>query len=97
VRVSTFKCFDLSKIRAKHPKNLGKISENPGKKWRSTFAEKHMKTFFLEVILKKVFMIFVGENCRQKLHKNFSDKFGEIRGKFLCTPKICLLLHLRLL
>jgi len=27
----TSKCFDLSKIRAKHPKNLGKISENPGK------------------------------------------------------------------
>ena len=46
-----------------------------------------MKTFFLEVIQKKVFMIFVGENCKQKLHKNFSDKFGEIRGKSFALQK----------
>jgi len=32
--------------------------------------------------------------CRQKLHKIFSGKFGEIRAKTFATPKICLLLNL---
>jgi len=32
------------------------------KKWCPRFAEKHMKTSFLEVTPKKVLMIFVGEN-----------------------------------
>jgi len=38
------------------------------KKWRPTFAEKHMKTF-LRGHTKKVFMIFVGEICRKKPHE----------------------------
>jgi len=31
--------------------------------------------------------IFVGENPRQKSHKTFSGKFGEIRAKILCNPQ----------
>jgi len=55
----------------KIPENLGKVPENPAKwhpalfdfkKLRTTFAEKHMKTIFLEVTPEKVVMIFVGKN-----------------------------------
>ena len=33
-------------------------------------------------------MIFVGKIRRQKPHKNFLGKFGEIRAKIFGTPKI---------
>jgi len=56
------------------------------KKWSPTFAEKHMKTFFWRPHKENVFMIFVGEICRQTPHKNFSGKFGEIWAKMLRTP-----------
>jgi len=45
-----------------------------------------MKTFF-GVIPKKGLQIFVGENPRQKSHKNFSGKFWEIRAKILYNPQ----------
>jgi len=51
-----------------------------GKKWRPTFD------FFSSK--QKI--------RREKLHKSFSGKFGEIRAKILRIPNICLLLHLRL-
>jgi len=54
------------------------------KKWHPTFAQKH----FFEVIPKKGFHDLSGKkNCRQKLHKNFSGKFQEIRAKIFRTTK----------
>jgi len=45
-----------------------------------------MKTFFsLEVIPKKVFIIFVGENSLAKLYKNVSEKILRTH-KFLPAP-----------
>jgi len=57
IRAKSLKIWAKSlKIWAKFPKYLGKIPENPGKtgaqrclilkKWRPTFAEKHIEIFF---------------------------------------------------
>jgi len=51
---------------------------------------------FLELHQKQVFMFFVGGICLQKAHENVLGKFWEIRAKIILTPKLCLLLHLRL-
>ena len=82
--------------------NLSKIPENPGihpalfdfKTWHPKFAEKHMKAFFWRPHPKRCSWSLWEKDSRQNCTKNFSSKFGEIRAKFLRTPKICLLLHL---
>jgi len=58
------------------------------KKMAHKVYRKTHEDLFLEVTLKKVFMILVGENLWVKI------KFGQIRAKTLRTPKHCLLLHL---
>jgi len=63
----------------KIPENLSKIPENPAK-WRPTFAEKHIKTYFWR--------------SYQKVTQKLFGQVWEIRAKILRTPKICLLLHL---
>jgi len=81
----------------KIPENLSEIPENPGKNGAQRcvtsktdaqrFSKKQMKTFFLEVAQKKVFVIFVGENLLAKVVQQLSGKFGEIRAKILRTSK----------
>ena len=56
-------------------------------KWRPTFAEKHMKTFFGEFTSKKIFMTFVGENL-QKAHKKILASLEKFGQKSFSTPKI---------
>ena len=57
------------------------------KKWRPTFAEQEMKTFFWMSHPKRSSWSLWVYICRQKLHKNVLGKFGKIRAKILCTPK----------
>ena len=66
--------------------NLRKIPENPGKKWRSRFAEKHMKTFF-GGYNKKRSWYFWEKICRQKLHKNLSGNLGKFGQKPFAPQK----------
>jgi len=87
----THKSFDLSKIRANPWKS--------GKKWRPTFdfflqsqRKTHEDPLFLEVTPKRSLWSLWEEICREKSHKNFSGKFGEIREinsshpqKFACS------------
>jgi len=53
--------------------------------------QKNTKThedLFLEVIPKTVCMIFVGKNCRQKLHKKIQASLGKNPSqpqKFACS------------
>ena len=62
------------------------------KKWHPIFAWKHTWPY-CEGYTKKSSSWSLWEKIyRQKLHKNFSGKFGEIRAKFY-TPEICLLLY----
>jgi len=70
------------KIWVKPLKILEKMATNVCRK-----TQKHMKTFF-GGHTKKGLHNLCGRICRQKLYKNFSGKFGEIRAKILRTPKI---------
>jgi len=72
-------------------------------KWHPTWFEKngaqrlqnHMKTFFFLGCDPK--RTFAWENVlKNSGPKICLGKFGEIRPKILCTPKICLPLHLRI-
>jgi len=65
------------------------------KKLHPTFPEKHMKTF-LELIPKKVFMIFdlCGRNFVGKYHKTFQASLGKFWQKSFAPLEICLLLNL---
>jgi len=83
----TPKGFDLSKILAKSGKKTWKFGQNPwksGLKRRQTFAYKHKNTFFWRSYHK---WSLWGKLFRQKSHKKFCGKFGEIRAKIFCTPK----------
>jgi len=53
-----------------------------------------MKTFFWRLPQKEVFMVLWKRIWRQKLHKKLFGQVWGNSGKILCTPKICLLLHL---
>ena len=57
------------------------------KKWRPTFAEKHVKNHFLDVTQKTV-----GKSCTTTSWASLG-KFGQ---KSFAAQKVCLLLHLRL-
>ena len=52
------------------------------------------QNFLLDVISKKVFMIFVRKFVGKSRTKTFRASLGEIGQKSFKTPKICLLLHL---
>jgi len=57
------------------------------KEWRTTFVEKHLKTFFGSHTKKKSSWSLWENICRQKSHKNYSGKFEEIWAKTFATPK----------
>ena len=77
--------------------NLGKIPENPGKNGaQSCLISKNgvqplekntWRPFFGGHTNKRSLWSLWDKVCRQKSHKNFSGKFGEIRAKILRTPK----------
>jgi len=77
------KSFSLLKIWAKSPENPDKNSAQRCLASKDIAKGLHKNTWrpCFGGYTKEVFMIFVGEKCWQKLQKNFSGKFGEIRAK----------------
>ena len=65
--------------------NLGKSPENPGKTGAQCLHGKHTRSYFGGYTKNKSSWFLWEKIYRQKLHKNFSGKFGEIRANF-CTP-----------
>jgi len=62
----------------KIPKNLGKIPENPSKMAPNLVCLNNMvPSACRKVALKKIFMIFVGENFKTKVAQKL---FGEVWG-----------------
>jgi len=53
------------------------------KKWRLTFAEKHMKTFFRKLTSKKIFMILVGANMLATVAQKL---IGHVSGSSAKNP-----------
>jgi len=77
-------CQNLGKI----PENLGKILENPGKNGAHCLQKNTWEDLnFWRSNQKTSSWSWWEKICRQKSHRNFSDKIGEIRAKILRSPK----------
>jgi len=93
----THKRINLLKIRAKSLKIWAKLMKIRAKlapniqfdfnKWRPTFAEKHMKTYFLVVISQKGFYDLCGRKCVDKVAQKLFGQVWGYSGKILNSPK----------
>ena len=88
-------CAKSLKIREKSLNILAKSRQkwHPSlfdfKRWRPTFAEIQVKTFFGRHTKKRSSWSLWENICSQKSHNNVSGKFGENPGKYPSHPQTC--------